>query len=329
MYHLEKYKGKSTRHTCPSCGKLQSFTLYVDSITNLPLNPKVGKCNREIKCGYHYPPKQYFIDNPSSCTDEVRLVSTSKNNSSLNLTNVQKRTSPSPLTPSHKGEGWGEVRAGVGSIPFHYLEQSQSQNSNFISFLKKHFSENDIQTVCNKYLIGAAKNKEIIFWQIDINYKIHTGKIMQYNPETGKRLKHQSGAIDWVHNKLKKQKKLPEDFNLQQCFFGEHLLAIYPTATVAIVESEKSAIIASIVFPDLIWLAAGSINGLTLEKCQVLKGRNVILYPDLGACDIWNIKAKEIERLYNSVIVVSKILENISTTEDNFQGLDISDFMIY
>ena len=67
---------------------------------------------------------------------------------------------------------------------------------------------------------------------------------MQYNPTTGKRIKHQSGAIDWVYNKLKKSGMLPENFNLQQCFFGEHLLTLYPDKTVAIVESEKSALIA-------------------------------------------------------------------------------------
>jgi hypothetical protein len=76
-----------------------------------------------------------------------------------------------------------------------------------------------------------------------------------------KRLKHESGAIDWVHNKLKKSGALPEDFNLQQCFFGEDLLALYQDKSVAIVESEKSAIIASALIPNLIWLAAGNING--------------------------------------------------------------------
>ncbi len=95
---------------------------------------------------------------------------------------------------------------------------------------------------------------------------------MQYNPETGRRLKHESGAIDWVHNKLKKSGTLPEYFNLQQCFFGEHLLKLYSDKPVAIVESEKSTLIANAVFPDLIWLAAGNLNGLSLEKCKVLKG---------------------------------------------------------
>ena len=70
---------------------------------------------------------------------------------------------------------------------------------------------------------------------------------------------------------------------------GEHLLTIYPTATVAIVESEKSAIIASFIMPELIWLATGGIQSLTIEKCRVLRGRNVILYPDLGAYDKWSL----------------------------------------
>jgi hypothetical protein len=78
------------------------------------------------------------------------------------------------------------------------------------------------------YALGATNSKEVIFWQIDIHGKVRTGKIMQYNSITGKRIKHQNGAIDWVHNKLKKTGALPEDFNLQQCFFGEHLLKIYP-----------------------------------------------------------------------------------------------------
>ena len=62
---------------------------------------------------------------------------------------------------------------------------------------------------------------------------------MQYNPETDRKLKHKNGEIDWLHNKLKKSKDLPADFNLQQCFFGEHLLKLYPDKTAAIVDSEK------------------------------------------------------------------------------------------
>ena len=127
---------------------------------------------------------------------------------------------------------------------------------------------------------------------------------------------------------LKKQEYFQKNFNLQQCFFGEHLLTIYPDKIVGIVESEKSACIASCVIPELIWLAAGSLNGLSLEKCKVLKNRNVILYPDLGAFEKWNTKAAEIQKQFDCNIYISALLENIATLIDKIKGLDVADFMI-
>lgn len=307
--YLQPYKGKDTRHDCPSCKTKLSFTLYLNGETHEPINSKVGKCNRESKCGYHYTPKQYFIDNPSSLTHPLAggwvgsacLVSR-----------------PKPIEPPHP----------IGTIPFRFVEKPASYKSNFVRFLCEFLTNEQISNIGENYAIGATNTKEVIFWQIDINGKVRTGKIMQYNPLTGKRLKHESGAIDWVHNKLKKSKELSEDFYLQQCFFGEHLLKIYPDKQVAIVESEKSALIASAVFPDLIWLAAGNMNGLSIEKCQALKGRVVILYPDLGAFEKWNLKASEIQEKIKCKIMISTLLEDEATASDRINGLDIADFII-
>jgi len=76
-----------------------------------------------------------------------------------------------------------------------------------------------------------------------------------------------------------------KEFNLPQCFFGEYLLKTYPVNSVAIVENEKSAIIASAVIPDSVWIAAGQLNGLSIEKAKVLKGRKVTLFPDFGGSE--------------------------------------------
>ena len=65
MNYLEPYKGKNTRHTCPACKTKHSFTLYLNGNTYEPIHPTVGKNNRESKCGNHYTPKQFFIDNPT------------------------------------------------------------------------------------------------------------------------------------------------------------------------------------------------------------------------------------------------------------------------
>ena len=315
MNYLQPYKGKSTRHDCPSCKAKLSFTQYLDGNTHKPIHDIVGKCNRESKCGYHYTPKQFFMDNPEK------------------------------LPSTFQGEGSG-VRflkpplAGglVGSIPFSFVESSASYKSNFVRFLCEFLSVEQIKQAGESYALGASKNKEVIFWQIDITGKVRTGKIMQYNPETGRRIKHESGAIDWVHNKLKKTGALPEDFNLQQCFFGEHLLTLYPDKSVAIVESEKSAIIASALIPNMIWIAAGNINGLSVEKCKVLKNRTVILYPDLGAYEKWKEKAQMLNSLSPSPhgegsgvrfkITVSTLLEDEATDTDRSNGLDIADYII-
>ena len=305
--YLEKYKGKTTRHTCPECGMKECFTLYFDGNTHQPINKRVGKCNRESKCGYHYTPKQFFIDNPN-------VNETTRQACDLHYSKpfVAKQQTSLP----------------VGAIPFSYVERSASYKSNFVRFLCEFMTTEQIKWIGDNYAIGATKNKEIIFWQIDITGKVRTGKIMQYNPETGKRIKHESGAIDWVHNKLKQTKQVPEDFNLQQCFFGEHLLKLYPNKTVAIVESEKSAIIASVQFPDLIWISAGNINGLSVDKCHVLNGRKVILFPDLGAYNKWNEKVLPIRKECNCKIKISNFLETVSTPEAKAKGLDIADYMI-
>ena len=64
-FTLEKYRGLSTRYTCPQCGRKHTFTRYIDTENNNQyINDNVGKCNRLDKCGYHYTPREYFTDNP-------------------------------------------------------------------------------------------------------------------------------------------------------------------------------------------------------------------------------------------------------------------------
>ena len=64
-YQLERYRGRSTRYTCPQCGRKYTFTRYIDTENyNIYISDNVGKCNHLDKCGYHYTPKRYFTDNP-------------------------------------------------------------------------------------------------------------------------------------------------------------------------------------------------------------------------------------------------------------------------
>ncbi len=304
-YILEPYKGMNTRYHCPAC-KRRKFSRYIDTMTGEYIAPTVGRCNRENKCGYHYTPKQYFQDNNISF-DTPRA----KPYTSNNVTKV--------LLPQQKQKP-------VSFIPVEVFKASLTRSSlttnHFIKFLVNQFGVRVAGEQISRYFIGTSTywSGATVFWQIDIAGRIRTGKIMLYNPDTGKRVKEPFNHINWIHKVL----KMPE-FELKQCLFGEHLLQ-HETKPVSLVESEKTAVIASVYFPQFIWLAVGSLNNLNAEKCKVLAGRTVILFPDLNGFEKWSRKAKELSHLAS--FTVSDLLERKATEAERKQGLDLADYLL-
>ncbi|KAA6327995.1 hypothetical protein EZS27_023070, partial [termite gut metagenome] len=144
--------------------------------------------------------------------------------------------------------------------------------------------------------------------------------------ESGDRV-NESESINWVHSFMKKQGLLPDNYNMVQCLFGEHLLRIYPDKVAALVESEKSALIASGVYPDYVWLATGGKSQLSTDKLKVLRGRTVIMFPDVDGYDTWRLKAKELEAMGYRVIV-SDLLEKNASPEDRANKIDVADWLI-
>jgi hypothetical protein len=127
-------------------------------------------------------------------------------------------------------------------------------------------------------------------------------------------------SYNWVHSTL----KLPE-YSLSQCLFGEHLLR-NKNKPVAIVESEKTAIISSVYLPEFIWLAAGSLTNLNSEKATVLKGRRVTLFPDIRGYEKWQTKAQELSRLCQ--VTISNLLELKANEGERNEGLDLADYLV-
>jgi len=147
---------------------------------------------------------------------------------------------------------------------------------------------------------------------------------MLYDADTGKRIKVPFNHVAWVH-------RVASDFatanyNLKQCFFGEHLLAANTTAIVAIAESEKTAVMASIMMPDFIWLAAGSLNGLDEDKCKVLKHRTIVLFPDVGAYQTWASRAHYLNlKIPTATFTVHTEMERTATPQERQTGADMAD----
>lgn len=306
--YLERYSGPASRHECPACNDRRSFTYYLDGNTNQMIHETVGRCDHESRCGYHYPPREYFRDNPQE----------------RNRPNSAERALPTPI---HKAIRNTEP----DYIPRKYLTDSLHYESHFTEFLYSLFGDDTdnltVERLKFDYHLGGTPSKEVIFWQVDASDKIRTGKIMRYDPETGKRIKSQTGAINWMHAQLKKQGRLPGDFNLVQCFFGEHLLKKHPNRLVALVESEKSAVIAAGVYPDYIWLATGGKSQFAPEKIKPLKGRKVLMFPDADGYQVWRDKAKLLEQLGCSV-TLSTLLQQYATPAEQEVQIDIADWII-
>lgn len=166
--------------------------------------------------------------------------------------------------------------------------------NNFTKWLSKIFDEATSNALILKYNIGTSKHwpGANIFWQQDVNDRFRSGKIMVYNSETGKRVKDPEPLITWAHKAARMK-----NFNLCQSLFGEHLISSDLNAHIYIVESEKTAIVASINQPENIWIASGSLTNLSYKRCLPLKGRKITLFPDVGGEQQWSEKMKQLSEL--------------------------------
>ena len=145
-YHLQKYAGISSRHTCPACERPRCFTLYIDDNGNI-LHPTVGRCDHESSCGYHRTPRQYFHDHP----EHRHFVIPSERSESRNL---------------HHDRHARPNRASPGIIPQNLIPLPSGSN-HLISYLKTMIPSSAIDRIIADYRLASTPDQAIIFLQID------------------------------------------------------------------------------------------------------------------------------------------------------------------
>lgn len=288
--------------------KARCFTRYIDDEEEISFPDSVGICDHINSCGYHYSPKEYFHDNPDVLQTGAERPPVLK----------RRVMAPKPIQDN-------------SFLPSYIPKDDMMKNlthyemNPLFLYLSEIWGEAKTVQLMSRYNVGTSKKwgGSAVFWQVDVKGRIRTGKIMLYDPKTGHRVKEPHSHVCWVHSEL----KLP-DFHLRQCLFGEHLLMKNPTMPVAIVESEKTALIGTVFVPDILWLATGGMNGcFNADTMSVLKDRNVTLFPDLGAFEIWSQKASILSGICQRV-AVSDVLEKNATDEQRSRGLDLADFFL-
>lgn len=279
-YILDK---SSKKFNCPRCNK-KSFVKFIETETGNYLEDNFGRCDHESSC-------QYFL----------------KPDGEINTFVVVDIPKPDPS--------------------YHNLELVEAsyisfEQNNFIQFLKTLFTDDQVKKAVSKYLISTSKhwNGATTFWQIDQLERVHHGKIMLFNPETGKRVKDQNGK--GYFNSVRSVLRL-KDFNLNQCLFGLHLIKETNSKTIAITEAEKTAVLMSIFKPEYIWLSTGSKSGLKYEYLKPIKDYKIVAFPDKSEYNDWLKTAIELNG-FGFKISVSDWLENT----DYPDGTDLADVYI-
>jgi hypothetical protein len=135
------------------------------------------------------------------------------------------------------------------------------------------YGAEEVNRVFDLFGIGID-GERICFWHTDADGKTRFGQKVVYPEGSHYRLRNIRTPVITVH----------PPSGMDPCFFGEQQLAARPTAVVCIVESAKAAMAGTFEDASKVWIATGGKNYLAahnLQKWAVLKGREILLCPDL------------------------------------------------
>ena len=220
--------------------------------------------------------------------------------------------------------------------------------------------EQMVSAAC-RYRLGASRQGGVIFWQIDQEERVRDGKVMYYQPDCHR---DKGRNPTWVSALLRRRDPFPNSpHETSHCFFGAHLLTTLnerlfrPPLTpprssfarllpkgrknsggetaIAVVEAEKTAFILSERYPQYVWLAAGGLGEVQVDKFRPLRGRRVILFPDTDpegmAYRRWYEAAQMVMQQPfwedSPPIRVSTILEQHASAEQKARKIDLVDFL--
>ena len=225
----------------------------------------------------------------------------------------------------------------IHRIDYKWVERfGQGQDSSFHRSVVASglLTAEELQAASEIFHLGTTKDKRVVYWQIDAEGHVRDGKLMAYD-ERCHRVKpgeHDTrNSVSWAGYELRQCGLLDKDWEATHCLFGLHQLNSRPDAMVCIVEAEKTAVICSQKFKDCIWMAAGGMEQLNVDKLRPLVGRQVILYPDTDpegeAFRKWYDIAWRARCELELDIAICDVLEKNATPEQKEAKIDLVDFI--
>jgi hypothetical protein len=204
---------------------------------------------------------------------------------------------------------------------------------------KSWLTEPQMRHAAERYRLGKSRSGKCIYWMIDDLGYVRDG--------------HLGDA--WASQLLKaREPKLLSHWHPSHCLFGLHLLtennfkghtaqpvpkalsvfsviSVCNQKTVCVVETERSAVILSEIFPEFLWMAYATTSHLTPDLFAPLAGHTVIIYPrtdPTGSTYLFFLDlADQVRRLYDINLTVDSTLEDHATDEQKAREIDLVDFI--
>jgi hypothetical protein len=309
-YSLEQ-RGKL--HICVSCCK-KRMTRYVDKETNAYLPERYGRCARLNNCAYHLNPYQ------DGYGKEEKLV-----------------------------EKKPKVKQALCYVPIEVLKHTFKGYDENVFINNLPFEEIDWKKLVNLYRLGTIVGGEfkgaVTIPYIDFFYNIRTIQVKQFDNNQGF---VRGTYLHQIHQHYYKEQniivpswvsKVQSNEENESCFFGEHLLKQFPSNPVALVEDVRTAIYATFYFglphkeDDLLFLVEENLSSLNYEKCKVLEGRTITLFPKLSSdkryVQQWEKRATTFEQnIKSSKFIVSDFLEEKANEQDRLDACGLYELLV-
>lgn len=332
-YILQRYSGPASRYTCPVCKQRREFTRYLDTLTGELLPEEYGKCNRVGKCYHHLSP--YHIQRSGQ--------SYARQMHEAARADAWKSPAKRPLPPSSLASNRTTTSspASVVDIPFEVMQATLGhyQHNALARLLHAQFGAEIANTLLLQFHLGTSAYwpGACVYWLIDEQKRVRGGQVVLLD-ETGHTVKRSKKLITWVHEALVARTRrerqlappwltnyLAKEVPKSPCLFGLPQLAKAPAnQPVAIVESAKTAIICAAYMPVFVWMATMGMSYLTPDRLAPLKDRQLVFFPDVGALNDWQRRAKQL-RTQGFTIIVSTWLEEGYA---NMPNLDLADVLL-
>ena len=327
-FTLQPYAGPKSRTTCPACGKPRCFTRYLDTDTGELLPDEYGRCDHEVSCSYAQSP----YTRPAG--------------GGLSYATAAERGDERPLPPAAPAPRPARPAVAppaVVSIPADVYRASlvHYERNTLARLLRQHFGRGVADELLSRFQVGTSAHwpGACVFWLLDEQGRARGGQVVLYD-DTGHTVKQPRRCTTWAHTALahacQRRGHAPPawlaDYEAHgqksPCLFGLPQLATAPAGQpVALVESAKTALLATPYYPRFVWLATMGLSYLTAERLAPVQGRRLVLFPDAGALTPWQRKADELRGLGFDV-TVSAELENLATEAERGAGLDLADVLL-